>query len=87
MYYRINDENRKIISVQGFNFALRVRKQTQFEVKVSIDTLDYEVIDEIVIAEELDINTVREVLEQSVFEWLEVNTDEADRIMSRVMKW
>lgn len=87
MYYRINDENRKIISVQGFNFALRVRKQTQFEVKVSIETLDYEVIDEIVISDELDINTAREVLEQSVFEWLEVNTDEADRIMSKVMKW
>ncbi|MCD8830266.1 DUF1108 family protein [Staphylococcus gallinarum] len=88
MYYRINDENRKIITVQGFQFVLYVRKQTQFEVKVSIETLEYELIDEILVAdEELGVNTAREVLEQSVFNWLETNTDEADRVISKVMAW
>lgn len=88
MYYRINDENRKIITIQGFQFVLYVRKQTQFEVKVSIETLEYELIDEILVAdEEIGVNTAREVLEQSVFNWLETNTDEADRVISKVMAW
>ncbi len=88
MYYKINDENKKIINVQGFQFILRVRKVTQFEVNVSIETIEQELVDEIVVAdEELGVNTAREILEQSVFNWLEENTDEADRVMSTVMKW
>ncbi|WP_218047609.1 DUF1108 family protein [Staphylococcus nepalensis] len=88
MYYKINDESKKIINVQGFQFILRVRKVTQFEVNVSIETIEQELVDEIVVAdEELGINAAREKLEQSVFNWLEENTDEADRVMSAVMKW
>lgn len=88
MYYKINDESKKIINVQGFQFILRVRKVTQFEVNVSIETIEQELVDEIVVAdEELGVNAAREKLEQSVFNWLEENTDEADRVMSMVMKW
>ncbi len=88
MYYKINDESKKIINVQGFQFILRVRKVTQFEVNVSIETIEQELVDEIVVAdEELGVNATREILEQSVFNWLEENTDEADRVMSMVMKW
>lgn len=88
MYYRINDESKKIINVQGFQFILRVRKVTQFEVNVSIETIEQELVDEIVVAdEELGVNTAREILEQSAFTWIEQNTDEADRVMSAVMQW
>ena len=88
MYYRINDESKKVLTVQGFQFILRTRKVTQFEVKVTIETLEQEVIDDIEIAdEEIGVNTGRELLEQSVFQWLEENTDEADRVMNAVMKW
>lgn len=88
MYYRINDGKRKIISIQGFQFVLYVRKETQFEVEVSIETLEYELIDEIVVSdEELGVNTAREILEQSAFAWIEQNTDEADRVISKVMAW
>lgn len=88
MYYKINDESKKIINVQGFQFILRVRKVTQFEVNVSIETIEQELVDEIVVAdEELGVNTAREILEQSVFNWLEENTDEADRVISTVMQW
>ncbi|WP_436938427.1 DUF1108 family protein [Staphylococcus xylosus] len=88
MYYKINDESKKIINVQGFQFILRVRKVTQFEVNVSIETIEQELVDEIVVAdEELGVNTAREILEQSAFTWIEHNTDEADRIINRVMQW
>ncbi|WP_426432711.1 DUF1108 family protein [Staphylococcus xylosus] len=88
MYYRINDESKKIINIQGFQFILRVRKVTQFEVNVSIETIEQELVDEIVVEdEELGVNAAREILEQSVFNWLEENTDEADRVMSKVMQW
>ncbi|MEB8306624.1 DUF1108 family protein [Staphylococcus xylosus] len=88
MYYRINDESKKIINIQGFQFILRVRKVTQFEVNVAIETIEQELVDEIVVEdEELGVNAAREILEQSVFNWLEENTDEADRVMSKVMQW
>lgn len=88
MYYRINDESKKVINIQGFQFILRVRKMTQFEVNISIETLDSLSIDEILVAdEELGVNTAREILEQSVFKWIDDNTDEADRVMSAVMTW
>lgn len=88
MYYKINDESKKVINIQGFQFILRVRKMTQFEVNISIETLDSLSIDEILVAdEELGVNTAREILEQSAFTWIEQNTDEADRIMNRVMQW
>lgn len=88
MYYRINDESKKVINIQGFQFILRVRKMTQFEVNISIETLDSLSIDEILVAdEELGVYTAREILEQSVFKWIDENTDEADRVMSAVMTW
>ncbi|GEQ04531.1 DUF1108 family protein [Staphylococcus gallinarum] len=88
MYYEINDETKKILNVQGFRFVLRVKKITQFEVNISIETLQHEVIDKILVSdEELGVNTAREILEQSVFHWLEENTDEADRVISAVMRW
>lgn len=88
MHYRINDESKKVINIQGFQFILRVRKMTQFEVNISIETLDSLSIDEILVAdEELGVNTAREILEQSVFKWIDENTDEADRVMSAVMTW
>ncbi|MDG0819876.1 DUF1108 family protein, partial [Staphylococcus equorum] len=74
MYYRINDESKKVINIQGFQFILRVRKMTQFEVNISIETLDSLSIDEILVAdEELGVNTAREILEQSVFKWIDEN--------------
>lgn len=88
MYYEINEETKKVVNIQGFHFTLRVKKITQFEVNISIETLQHEVIDEILVSdEELGVNTAREMLEQSVFNWIEENTDEADRIMNKVMAW
>ncbi|WP_347099650.1 DUF1108 family protein [Staphylococcus ureilyticus] len=88
MYFRINDEEKKKINVLGYNFILRVRKNTQFEVEVSIETLDLDVIDSIVVAdEEIGLRSAQELLEQSVFNWIEENTDEADRIMNSVLSW
>ncbi|MDG0820472.1 DUF1108 family protein, partial [Staphylococcus equorum] len=75
MYYRINDESKKVINVQGFQFILRIRKMTQFEVNISIETLDSVSIDKILVAdEELGVHTAREILEQSVFKWIDENT-------------
>ncbi|MEB7507142.1 DUF1108 family protein [Staphylococcus xylosus] len=87
MYYEIHDENRKIINVQGFHFTLRARKMVGLEVNISIETMQHDVIDEMTIDEESGIDYAREYLERSVFNWLEENTDEADRIMNRVMQW
>ena len=87
MYYRINNESKRSLMFR-FQFILRIRKMTQLEVNISIETLDSVSIDKILVAdEELGVHTAREILEQSVFKWIDENTDEADRVMSAVMKW
>lgn len=88
MYFRINDETKKKVKVIGFDFFLRVRKITQFDVKVSIETLDQEVIDEIEISDEaVGVRTAQDILGQSVINWIEENTDEADRVMNSILNW
>lgn len=88
MYFKINDLEKKKINILGFDFILRVRKNTQFEVEVSIETLNWEVIDSIKISdEEIGLRSAQELLEQSVFNWIEENTDEADRIMNSALSW
>lgn len=87
MYYEINEETKKVVNIQGFHFTLKVKKITQFEVNISIETLQHEVIDEININEMTGFDYARDYLGQAVFNWLEENTDEADNIITAVMTW
>ncbi|MGJ8906092.1 DUF1108 family protein [Staphylococcus aureus] len=86
MYYKTGDVCQKIINVDSFDFRLRVKRHN-FSVEIVV--LDHEdnFIDEIIVSDENDLYTALDILKQSIYEWIENNTDEQDKLMNLVMKW
>lgn len=87
MYYEIGTTKSKVIKLLGFNFKINLYKhEDNIEVTLVNESNDF--IDSVPIYDEYaGITTAQEILEQSAFTWIEQNTDEADRIMNRVMQW
>ncbi|PTI68071.1 hypothetical protein BU110_00520 [Staphylococcus shinii] len=87
MYYKIGTTKSKKIVLLGFKFRIDLYKNED-NIGVMLVNNKNEVIDGIQIYDEYaGITTAQEILEQSAFTWIEQNTDEADRIMNRVMQW
>ncbi|MEB8101022.1 DUF1108 family protein [Staphylococcus xylosus] len=87
MYYEIGTTKSKKIELLGFKFRIDLYKNED-NIGVMLINNKNEVIDGIQIYDEYaGITTAQEILEQSAYAWIEQNTDEADRIMNRVMQW
>lgn len=87
MYYEIGTTKSKKIQLLGFDFKINLYKHED-NIEVVLASKNNEIIDSIQIYDEYaGIATAQEILEQSAFTWIEQNTDEADRIMNRVMQW
>ncbi|BCN88920.1 MULTISPECIES: DUF1108 family protein [Staphylococcus] len=86
MYYKTGDVCQKIINVDGFDFQLRVKRHN-FSVEVVV--LDHEdnSIDWILVTDENDLYTALDILKQTIYEWIEFNTDEQDKLINLIMKW
>ncbi|MCD8786672.1 DUF1108 family protein [Staphylococcus gallinarum] len=87
MYYEIGEIRTKFITVQGFKFRIKATK-TQFGVFVEImDRYENEIDSAEVNDENVGFELSQDIFEQSIYNWIERNTNEADRIMNRVMQW
>ncbi|MGW7908943.1 DUF1108 family protein [Staphylococcus pseudoxylosus] len=87
MYYEIGTTKSKKFKLLGFNFKINLFKKED-NIEVTLLNKNNDFIDSIQIYDEYaGITTAQEILEQSAFTWIEQNTDEADRIMNRVMQW
>ncbi|MEN3090753.1 MAG: DUF1108 family protein [Staphylococcus pseudoxylosus] len=87
MYYEIGTTKSKVIKLLGFEFRINLFKKED-NIEVTLLNKNNDFIDSIQIYDEYaGIATAQEILEQSAFTWIEQNTDEADRIMNRVMQW
>ncbi|AXF39028.1 hypothetical protein [Staphylococcus phage SA537ruMSSAST97] len=86
MYYKIGDVCQKVINVDGFDFKLAVKKQDH-SILVNILDLEDKFIDGINITNENDLYTALDILNQSIYEWIEENADERDRLINLVMRW
>ncbi|EUR73444.1 DUF1108 family protein, partial [Staphylococcus aureus] len=54
---------------------------------VNILDLEDKFIDGINITNENDLYTALDILNQSIYEWIEENADDYDRLINLVMKW
>ncbi|CAC8313390.1 TPA: DUF1108 family protein [Staphylococcus aureus] len=86
MYYKIGDVCQKVINVDGFDFKLAVKKQ-DYSILVNVLDLEDRFIDSINITDENDLYTALDILNQSIYEWIEENADERDRLINLVMRW
>ena len=76
MYYETGEIRRNFITVDGFTFHVKGTK-TQFGVFVEITDKH----------EDLGLQLAHGIFEEGIYNWIEQNKDEADRIMNRVMQW
>ncbi|HAR7059197.1 TPA: DUF1108 family protein [Staphylococcus aureus] len=86
MYYEIGDVCQKVINVDGFDFKLAVKKKDH-SILVNILDLEDKFIDGINITNENDLYTALDILNQSIYEWIEENADDYDGLINLVMKW
>ncbi|HDF8572417.1 TPA: DUF1108 family protein [Staphylococcus aureus] len=86
MYYEIGDVCQKVINVDGFDFKLAVKKKDH-SILVNILDLEDKFIDGINITNENHLYTALDILNQSIYEWIEENADDYDRLINLVMKW
>ena len=87
MYYETGTSKSKKIQLLGFDFKINLYKHDD-NIEVTLLNENNYFIDSVPIYDEYaGIATAQELLEQSAFTWIEQNTDEADRIMNRVMQW
>ncbi|HDA9035845.1 TPA: DUF1108 family protein [Staphylococcus aureus] len=86
MYYKTGDVCQKIINVDGFDFRLRVKKRA-YSVEIVVLDPERNSIDGLLVSDENDLYTALDILKQSIYEWIEFNTDEQDKLMNLVMKW
>ncbi|HCY0925448.1 TPA: DUF1108 family protein [Staphylococcus aureus] len=86
MYYKTGDVCQKIINVDGFDFRLRVKKRA-YSVEIVVLDPERNSIDGLLVSDENDLYTALDILKQSIYEWIENNADEQDKLMNLVMKW
>ncbi|HCY6772155.1 TPA: DUF1108 family protein [Staphylococcus aureus] len=86
MYYKTGDVCQKIINVDGFDFRSRVKKRA-YSVEIVVLDPERNSIDGLLVSDENDLYTALDILKQSIYEWIENNTDEQDKLMNLVMKW
>ncbi|MCD0924239.1 DUF1108 family protein [Staphylococcus aureus] len=86
MYYKTGDVCQKIINVDGFDFRLRVKKRT-YSVEIVVLDPERNSIDGLLVSDENDLYTALDILKQTIYEWIEFNTDEQDKLINLIMKW
>ncbi|WP_061386003.1 DUF1108 family protein, partial [Staphylococcus aureus] len=62
-------------------------KKKDHSILVNILDLEDKFIDGINITNENDLYTALDILNQSIYEWIEENADDYDRLINLVMKW
>ncbi|HCV7915629.1 TPA: DUF1108 family protein, partial [Staphylococcus aureus] len=62
-------------------------KKQDYSILVNVLDLEDRFIDSINITDENDLYTALDILNQSIYEWIEENTDERDRLINLVMRW
>ena len=86
MYYKTGDVCQKIINVDGFDFRLRVKKRA-YSVEIVVLDPERNSIDGLLVSDKNDLYTALDILKQSIYEWIENNTDEQDKLINLIMKW
>ncbi|AKC04625.1 TPA: DUF1108 family protein [Staphylococcus aureus] len=85
MYYKTGDVCQKIINVDGFDFRLRVKKRA-YSVEIVVLDPERNSIDGLLVSDENDLYTALDILKQTIYEWIEFNTDEQDKLINLIMK-
>ncbi|UXR83198.1 DUF1108 family protein [Staphylococcus sp. IVB6214] len=85
MIFKEGQKYASTFEVDGFKFKKEVTR-CQYEVSVKIKTLDGQLVDEMTVLDIYFIEQVDELLSQSIYNYIERNADELDKIMAYYTK-
>ncbi|OWT04139.1 DUF1108 family protein (plasmid) [Staphylococcus aureus] len=86
MYYEIGEEHVKPIKVDGFKFFVHAIREVN-GVAIKVNDIDRREVYNIVVTDESGLQIAMDNINAAIYEWIEHNTDEQERIINMIMKW
>ncbi|EIE3774745.1 DUF1108 family protein [Staphylococcus pseudintermedius] len=90
MYFPNGEEFSGIIEVEGFKFRKHVTRQDDFNqddyILIEIADMTYKIIAETKVYDVSDIDIAQEVINVAIYDFIENETDDLDKIMAQLIK-
>ncbi|MGO4060150.1 DUF1108 family protein [Staphylococcus pseudintermedius] len=85
MYFPKGEEYTGIIEVEGFKFRKHVTRQDDY-ILIEIADMTYRVIVETKVSDISDVDIAQEVINAAIYDFIEYQTDELDKVMAHFIK-
>ncbi|PWZ75419.1 hypothetical protein DD901_07050 [Staphylococcus pseudintermedius] len=85
MYFPKGEEFSEIIEVEGFKFRKHVTRQDDY-ILIEIADMTYRVIAETKVSDISDVDIAQEVISAALYDYIENETDDLDKIMAHLIK-
>lgn len=85
MYFKNGEEYSGIIEVEGFKFRKYVTRQDDY-ILIEITDMTYKTVAETKVYDVSDVDIAQEVINAAIYDFIEYQTDELDKIMAQLIK-
>ncbi|REI31482.1 DUF1108 family protein [Staphylococcus felis] len=85
MYFKSGEEYTGIIEIEGFKFRKHVTREDDY-ILIEIADMAYRVIAKTKVYDISDVDIAQEVLSARLYDYIENETDELDKIMVQLIK-
>ncbi|EGQ3563713.1 DUF1108 family protein [Staphylococcus pseudintermedius] len=85
MYFPNGEEFSGIIEVEGFKFRKHVTRQDDY-ILIEIADMTYKIIAETKVYDVSDVDIAQEVISAALYDYIEYQTDDLDKIMAQLIK-
>lgn len=85
MYFKSGEEYTGIIEIEGFKFRKHVTREDDY-ILIEIADMAYRVIAKTKVYDISDVDLAQEVLSARLYDYIENETDELDKIMVQLIK-
>ncbi|EGQ3580127.1 TPA: DUF1108 family protein [Staphylococcus pseudintermedius] len=85
MYFPKGEEYTGIIEVEGFKFRKHVTRQDDY-ILIEVTDMTYKIIAETKVYDVSDVDIAQEVINVAIYDFIEYQTDDLDKIMAQLIK-
>ncbi|EMC0275571.1 DUF1108 family protein [Staphylococcus pseudintermedius] len=85
MYFPNGEEFSGIIEVKGFKFRKHVTRYSGY-ILIEITDMTYKIIAETKVSDISEVDIAQEILSAALYDYIENQTDDLDRIMAQLIK-
>ncbi|ENI5900937.1 DUF1108 family protein [Staphylococcus pseudintermedius] len=85
MYFPNGEEFSGIIGIEGFKFRKHVTREEDY-ILIEVTDMTYRVIAETKVSDISDVDIAQEVISAALYDYIENETDDLDKIMAHLIK-